>query len=131
VDHSQSQMLFISIKVAVIMQQIVVVFNAIRGNKTIYGLADNDSVASQHAIITRALQRQFGGNHLYLNIFPECAAGFFKISVVSKSLQDFRQNQVANQNRRFFRDLMKIIRLQIIDTVEVVNPNCGINNKQG
>ena len=45
--NPQSQMFFISIKVAVRMQELMFVLNAISGNQAINRLADRDSFSSQ------------------------------------------------------------------------------------
>ena len=83
-------MFFVSIKVTVIMQKIMLVFNTIRGNKTVYRLTDSNPFASQETKIPRALQCQSGVDHRHLNVSSESAAGLFKISIFSKSLQDLR-----------------------------------------
>jgi hypothetical protein len=69
-DNSQPQMFFVSVEVAVILQEFMVVFDTICGNETIYRLADGDSFLPQDAIVPGALNRKRWGNHAFLHKFP-------------------------------------------------------------
>ena len=114
-DNPQSQMIFITVEVALIVQQVVLIFDTVCGNETVDRLADSDSLAPQQPIIAGTLQSQFRTDHRRLGIFSEGAAGFFEISILPKALHNLRQDQVADQDRHFIHDLVKIIRLRSFD----------------
>ena len=71
--NPQSQMFFISTKVAVLMQEVMFVLNAISGNQTINRFADRDSFSPQHPIITSAQQCQSRTDHFHLQILSKGA----------------------------------------------------------
>src|SRR3990172_783970 len=107
------------------------VFDAIGCNEAVDCLANGDSLAPQRAIIAGALQRQCRIHHLYLGVFSKRTAGLLEIGILSKPLQHFSKNDVADQNRRLVRNLVKIIRLRTFNAIKVINPNRRVNDQHG
>ena len=97
-DNTQPQIFFVSIEVAIVMQKLMIVFNAKSGNETVHCLADSDSFLPQEAITSCAFHRQHRVDHAFLHKFPQYSVDFLKIGVVTKALQYFCQNQVAAED---------------------------------
>src|SRR3990172_564747 len=109
----------------------MIVLNAVGGDEAVYRLSDSDSFLSQEAIVSCTLHRQGGIDHACLHKFPQCAADFLKIWVVTKALQHFCQNQVTDEDWGVFQSNVQKIGLWIFNAVEIINPDAGVNNKHG
>ena len=55
----------------------------------------------------------------------------FKVGIFTETLQDLRQNEVADQNGRLIQELVQMVCLRILNAVEIIDPHCEINNQHG
>ena len=127
----QPQVFFVAVEIAVVVQEFVIVFDAAGGDQAIDGFADGDAFLTQGAIVAGALDGQGRAGHLNLGKFAEAAPGRFKAGLVTKALQYFGQDQVANQHGDFIDHAVEKVGLRIFDAVEIVNPDGGVYNKHG
>lgn len=57
-------MFFVGVEVAVVVQEFVIVFDAVGGDQAVDGFTDGDAFLAQGAIIARALDGQGRADHL-------------------------------------------------------------------
>jgi hypothetical protein len=126
--YLQSQMRFVSVVIAIGVQEFMFVFDAVGGDQAIYRFADRDTLAPKQAVVVRALQRQRRADHFSLEVFSKCPACLLEIGVITEPLQYLRQDQIANEDRQLIHYVVQIVRVGVFDPVEVINPNRGIND---
>ncbi len=90
--HPQSQVFFVGLKITVVVQEFMVVFQAVSGDQIVDRLAHGHPFLPQGTVVARALNGQMRANQAGLQELSQGAAGFFKISILAESLQHLRQN---------------------------------------
>lgn len=129
--HAQAEQLLEWFEVAVAVQERMTVAETECRDETVNGLANGASLRSESAVIP-------GRSHSELNTTSledfeasqilQHANGFF---IGRETLQDLAEHQVEQAKRLPGELLVQPIRLACRDSVEVINPNGGVNDNHG
>ena len=115
----------------IVVQQLVDVLNAKRGDETVNGFANGEPLFSQSAIISGALHGEIEVQHLSLFQFTQRHTCGLKILILLKALQDFAQDQIADQDRLVQQETIQILGLRRNLAVEIIDPDRGIYEDHG
>lgn len=128
----QAEVAHHGIEVPVVVQQTMAALDAEGSYDDVNGFPDGDAEAAQGSAVMRADNRHTLIKHGCDGEAPKAALDPGGVRVVAGALQDFQEDQVANQDVvvRFDERLQLADRL-CIETSEVGDPNRAVNEDRG
>jgi hypothetical protein len=127
-DDREVKKLFEGIKVPIAMEQRVPLSYAECCDQAIDCLSHSTSAASERPIVPRRLPREVGTACLEQFQFEETSLDIIRCGFIANALQHFAENDVRQPQALTIEFRIKPIRFRIPDTLEIVNPDGGVDD---
>src|SRR6266478_2453854 len=128
---SQTEKANHGLEIAIIVQQQVATLDAEGADDKIDRIADRAAPAAEKAVIRRRFDRQVGVEQRHRLKSPQAALDEAGFSLGAQSLQDFAQDQIADQQRYRWYQLAEAADRTGHGVAQVADPNRGIDEDHG